>query len=644
MALATESLEIQTTVMVHPLDPLGAAEMEQAVSIVKASDKFGPKMRFASVGLKEPAKAAVLNFKPGHPLEREAFIILLDNKNGGVYEVVVSLNKKEVTEFKQIPGVQPSIIGDEFFECEDTVKNHPEVWAALQKRGITNIDLVTVDPWSAGNYGDEVEQNRRIARTLIWTRAEAGDNNYAHPIDGLIVIVDLNKMEVVRVEDHEVIPVPQENSNYASKYISEFRQDLKKLDIVQPDGVSFEVDGWQVKWQKWNFRLGFTHREGLVLYQIGYEDKGRARPILYRASLTEMTVPYGDTSITQYRKNAFDVGEYGVGVLANSLELGCDCLGEIHYFDANVCLASGEVMTIKNAICMHEEDFGLLWKHIDFRTQETEVRRSRRLVVSFIATVGNYEYGFYWYFYQDGSIEYEIKLTGVLSTAGIQPDKTTKYGTLLAPGLYAPNHQHFFCVRLDMSVDGPHNLVVEANTLADPIGPDNPYGNAFYGQYTPLKTEQEAQRIIDPLAGRYWLITNPNSHNKIGQPVAYKLMPGGNILPFAQPGSSISQRGAYMWKHLWVTPYNQDEKYPAGNYPNQHAGGDGLPQWTAANRSIDNTDVVVWYVMGSHHLARLEDWPVMPVARIGFSLKPNGFFDQNPALDVPLSEGDHCHP
>jgi primary-amine oxidase len=284
MVLAAESVETQTTTTMHPLDPLLPAEMEQAVSLVKASDKFGLKMRFASVGLKEPAKAAVLSFKPGDALEREAFIILLDNESGGTYEVVVSLNKGEITQFEHIPGVQPSIIADEFFECEDTVKNHPEVQEALKKRGITNIDLVTVDPWSAGNYGDEVEQSRRISRTLIWTRAEEGDNNYAHPIDGLIVVVDLNKMEVVRVEDHEVIPVPQENGNYASKYISTFRSDLKKLDIVQPEGVSFTVEGWQVKWQKWSFRIGFTHREGLVLYQLGYEDKGRVRPILYRAS------------------------------------------------------------------------------------------------------------------------------------------------------------------------------------------------------------------------------------------------------------------------------------------------------------------------------------------------------------------------
>ena len=151
------------------------------------------------------------------------------------------------------------------------------------------------------------------------------------------------------------------------------------------------VRGHEVKWQKWSFRVGFTQREGLVLHTIGYEDGGRVRPIIYRASLAEMTVPYGDPSVTQYRKNAFDVGEYGLGMMVNSLELGCDCLGEIYYFDVALCSNSGEVLKLPNVICMHEEDFGILWKHMDFRTGTAEVRRSRRLVVSFIATIGNYE-------------------------------------------------------------------------------------------------------------------------------------------------------------------------------------------------------------------------------------------------------------
>jgi primary-amine oxidase len=398
-----------------------------------------------------------------------------------------------------------------------------------------------------------------------------------------------------------------------------------------------------VQWQKWRFRIGFTPREGLVLYTIGYEDQGRVRPIIYRASLVDMVVPYGDPHPNHGRKNAFDVGEYGIGVLANSLELGCDCLGEIQYFDAQLTDSRGQVVRLKNAVCLHEEDHGILWKHIDWRTNETEVRRSRRLVVSFIATVGNYEYGFYWYFYQDGTLEFQIKLTGILNTGALPAGDTRKYGTLVAPQLYAPNHQHFFNVRLDMMVDGLENSVYEVHTAAEPLGPDNPLGNAFSEQATLLRRETDAQQLVDPLRGRYWRIVNPSVMNSLGQPVAYKLVPGDNIMAFAHEAASVSRRAAFITRHLWVTPYSPSERYAAGDYPNQHPGGAGLPEWTRAERSIENTDIVVWYTIGQHHIPRPEEWPVMPVSYIGFSLKPSGFFDRNPALDVPPARQAHCH-
>lgn len=420
---------------------------------------------------------------------------------------------------------------------------------------------------------------------------------------------------------------------------------MKPLEIIQPEGSSFKVDGHHVYWQKWHFRIGFNPREGLVLHTIGYEDQGKIRPLIYRASLAEMVVPYAEKRGNHYRKNAFDVGEYGIGMLANSLKLGCDCLGEIHYFDAFVHTSRGEVMEIENAICMHEEDYGILWKHWDWRTGHTEVRRSRRLVVSFIASVGNYEYGFFWYFYQDGTLQYEVKLTGILNTSAVLPGEIPQHGTLLAPQLEAQVHQHFFNVRLDMNVDGQNNSVYEVNTEAVPMGADNPHGNAFFAKSTLLATEQEAQRLIDPFIGRYWKIANPSVHNSIGQPVAYKLMPGENVLPFAHPDSTLMKRAGFITKHLWVTPYHPEENYPAGNYPNQNPGGEGLPTWTQANRSIDNTDVVVWYTFGAHHVPRPEDWPVMPVAYCGFMLKPVGFFEANPAIDVPPSapKNGSCH-
>jgi primary-amine oxidase len=340
------------------------------------------------------------------------------------------------------------------------------------------------------------------------------------------------------------------------------------------------------------------------------------------------------------RKNAFDAGEYGVGMCTNSLELGCDCLGEIRYFDGVLALPNGEPYTIKNAICLHEEDFGILWKHVD-REAGTEVRRSRRLVLSSIATVGNYEYGFFWYFYQDGAIEYEVKLTGILSVGGIAPGETSKYGTVVAPGVYAPIHQHFFNIRLDFSLDDGGNSVYEVNTEAEPLSDSNPFGNAFFAKATLLDRESKAKRRVNQETARYWRVVNPNSLNKMGQPVSYKLMPMENCLPMNHPESSLVKRAGFTTNHLWVTQYDRKQMHAAGQYPNQHAGGAGLPEWTVADRPLENTDVVVWYTLGHNHIPRPEDWPVMPTYYAGFKLLPVGFFDANPALDVPPSKAAH---
>ena len=629
----------------HPLDPLTAAEITEAASILKAQRQLGDRVRFETIVLQEPDKAAVGNFRPGDAIARNALLVILDNAAAATYEAVVSLNERRVTSWQHVPGVQPRIMFEEFAECEAVVKANPEFQAALRLRGITDFDLVMVDPWSAGNYGFADEEGRRLVLTRNFLRSGPNDNGYARPIEGVSALVDLNTMEVVRVDDYGLVPLPPNPGNYAAEFVGEFRQDLKPLEITQPEGASFQVDGQSVSWQKWRLRIGFTPREGLVLYTVGYADQGRIRPILYRAALSDMVVPYGDPSKDHYRKNAFDAGEYGIGSLTNSLTLGCDCLGEIYYFDAVLNDGRGGPFTIPNAVCMHEEDYGILWKHVDWRTGQTEVRRSRRLVISSIATVGNYEYGFFWYFYQDGTIQLELKLTGIVNTAAVPPGETPKYGTLVAPQLNAHIHQHFFNFRLDLSVDGEGNSAYEVNTVAEPPGPDNPHGNAFYAVATPLRTEEEAQRVIDPLQGRYWLVANPSVENALGRPVGYKLMPGENVLPFAQPGASILRRAGFMTKHLWVTPYHRDELTATGPYPNQHPGGAGLPEYTKNNRNLENTDLVLWYTLGYHHVPRPEDWPISPVAYCGFSLKPVGFFDTNPVLDVapsPHANGA-CH-
>ncbi|HYT91739.1 MAG TPA: primary-amine oxidase [Gemmataceae bacterium] len=622
----------------HPLDPLSAAEMAEAVAILKKARKLGASYRFVSCTLEEPAKSVVFRHQPGKDAPRRAFLVLLDNASSLGHEAVVDLAARSVVRFEPLAkGIQPGIMLDEFGECEEMVKKSPLFKAALKKRGLSDTSLVMVEPWSAGNYGTEPaeEKGRRLMRALCFVRSEPKDNGFARPIDSLVVIVDLNQMKVVRIEDYGVTPLPPEAGNWGREYIGKTRPGLKELQIVQPDGPSYKVDGQEVRWQNWRFRVGFTPREGLVLHHIRYDDAGKERAVLYRASLTEMVVPYAEPGDAHYRKNAFDIGEYGIGTLANTLSLGCDCLGATRYFDTHYLDSRGKVVTLKNAVCLHEEDAGILWKHTDWRTNQTEVRRSRRLSVSFIATVGNYDYGFYWHFYQDGSLQCEVKLTGIMNTTAARAGEKSPFAVEVAPRLNAPLHQHIFAARLDMDVDGDKNSVYEVNTVRVPRGPDNPHGNAFQAVPTLLETEKAAQRLTSAATARFWRIVNPGVKNKLGVPVGYRLVPGENSPPFVQPDAAVMKRAGFANHHLWVTPYRAEERYPAGDYPNQHPGGEGLPRWTAANRKVANTDIVVWYVFSHMHVPRPEDWPVMPVSSIGFFLRPDGFFTRNPALDVP---------
>jgi primary-amine oxidase len=636
----------------HPLEPLSAAEIAVAVQILKTHPIFTPATRIVSVMLREPDKTKVFLWPEKPPDDRHALAVLVDNGVNAAYTVTLELTKSTVIHVERAPaGSQPTLSMDEQIECEQAVLASPEFHAKLKEHyGVTDPSLVMVDIWSAGNYGSEEDRTHRLARPLCFLRSDPKENGYARPLEGLRPVVDLNTMRVLRVEDYGCWPLPPQPGNYAADRVFPQRPAAKPLVITQPEGPGFRLTGKQLNWENWEFVIGFNGREGLTIHHVRYHDHGRARSILYRGSLTEMVVPYGDPRPTQARKNAFDVGEYGMGYCTNSLTLGCDCVGQIAYLDADLCTSRGDALKIPNAICIHEEDYGILWKHTDRRLPHApEVRRSRRLVVSSIATVENYEYGFFWYFYQDGNIQFEIKLTGILSLGAVRQDEKPMHGTLIAPLLYAPNHQHFFNVRLDFDIDGQPNTVEQIDVVADPVDENNTFENAFHVLATPLKTEKQGLANLNFETARVWKIVNSQVKNAMGAPVGYKFIPGDNSVPFASSNAWWRKRAGFVEHHVWVTPFCENERFAAGDYPNQSSPGAGLIKWVEADRKIEDTDIVFWYTFGHTHIPRPEDYPVMPVTYIGFLLKPSGFFDANPANDVRPSKPelrkercDHC--
>jgi primary-amine oxidase len=315
-------------------------------------------------------------------------------------------------------------------------------------------------------------------------------------------------------------------------------------------------------------------------------------------------------------------------------------VGEVAYLDAVLHDSRGEPYAIPNVICVHEEDDAVLWKHVD-PVAGAEVRRSRRLVVSFHATVANYEYLVYWRFYQDGNVECEVRASGIMVTSHFPAGRRPPYGTLVDERTYAPTHQHFIVARLDLDVAGERNTVYATESEPVPTGPGNPYGLALTQRETPLRTEREGRQDYEWRTQRAWKVVNEGVTNGLGTPVAYKLVPGGAIPAMLDPGSPVLERARVIGHTLWVTPYHPEERWPCGEFPVQSGEDTGLPVWTAQDRPIADADVVLWYVFGIHHVARPEEWPVMAVDRVSFWLKPAGFFDRNPALDVPpTSDGD----
>jgi primary-amine oxidase len=350
-----------------------------------------------------------------------------------------------------------------------------------------------------------------------------------------------------------------------------------------------------------------------------------------------MNIPYADPRHPYHKKSAFDLGDVGAGIMANNLQLGCDCLGSIFYLSAKLSDDKGGVLDMPNVVCIHEQDAGIGWKHTNYRSGRAAVVRSRELVLQSIITVANYEYILAFQFTQAGEVNYEIRATGILSTQPIDEGVEVPFGTVVHPGVLAVHHQHIFSLRVDPMLDGYDNRLVYDEAF--PMGRSdwNPHGTGYYVKETVVEKSGGYDIAYDN--NQTFKIQNSSVRNPVnGKPVAYKIQapPFQKIL--SDKDSFNYKRAEFSDHNIYVVKHRDDELYAGGMYTNQSRGGTGVRSWAERNEDVKDTDLVLFIQAGINHIPRLEDFPVMPCEILKIHMKPVNFFDKNPALDVPPSE------
>ncbi|GAP85724.2 putative primary-amine oxidase [Rosellinia necatrix] len=635
--------------MPHPLDPLTVDEVQTASNTLQQKLRYSiGGIKFKVIDLAEPPKAVTLQYLHGNgnAPDRKARVYYHLKKTQNLLIAIVNITTKQVEKCYDAPASQGPVDWEEYELVTKACNNHPEVQAEISKLKLPTNARIINDPWAYGT--DSASERRRLFQCYMYIALNDDDqaNHYSLPLP-LAPIFDAHTLELVELQrlpmgtDNELDPEtrpwdPAEPVEYSADIMggNAFRKDLKPLRIVQPEGPSFRISGRRVDWQKWSFTLGWTLREGPVLHDVRYE----SRPLFYRISMSEMTVPYGDPRTPYHRKQAFDLGDSGFGLTSNSLKLGCDCLGHIAYFNGVRVTGQGQPVVMPNVICMHEIDDGIGWKHTNFRNHKSSVVRNRQLVIQCTATVANYEYILAFVLDQAANIHIEVRATGIVSTMPIRKGLQVPWGTIVAPGVLAVNHQHIFCARVDPILDGDRkNTIVydECHSVVDE--PDlDPHGCAFKVSTTPI--EKPGGYELDITKNRTFKIVNEGRTNSVsGKPHSYKLHPVPSQMLMMSPKTFNYRRGIFSSKPIWVTKYNDDELWASGEFTNQSREDTGLAIWANRKESVKSEDVVLWHSFGVTHITRPEDFPVMPMEKFVMSLKPANFFELNPSNDVPRS-------
>ncbi len=650
--LALASLSQTASAQVnHPMDPLSWQEYWTVLEVLNAEGHVNDETRFSQVLLQEPTKDIGWGWQHGDAIPRAAFAVV--KQGASTFEAVVDVKNSRLVAWTEVRGVQPNWLNEEFFSMTSVVKEHPEFVEALERRGYTDltfIECVTLPP----AYFDKPEwRNRRVGQVNC-EDSRGIRNTWTRQIEGLTAIVDMNAREVLEVVDEGVVPVPTGNADFDDASVGPLRKHAAPIRVEQPLGPGFKLAGHEVAWDRWSFHVRPNQRTGAVISLVRYHDGDRVRPILYQGSLSEIFVPYMDPATPWYARTFLDAGEYSAGGLAKPMEPGIDCPENARYLDFVVAGDNGRPSTVERTVCIFERYAGdAAWRH---RDESAKGRPKRDLVVRFAAVLGNYDYYFDWTFQQDGTIRVGVGSTGITEVkmvtdrvamaAGTNGDHGTNggyseaeradaFGRFVQENVVAVNHDHYFNFRLDLDVDGPTNRFQRDRLVQRRLPADHVRRSIWVVESETARSESHAKLNVDLKRPAMWRVVNPTATNHVGYPVSYQLLTSGAIETLLSADDYPRRRAGFIDHHLWVTPYSTAERYAAGKYPTLSAPGQGLPEWTNADRGIADTDIVLWHTIGMHHVVRAEDWPVMPVMWKTFELRPFDFFDGNPALDLP---------
>ncbi|RZL87255.1 MAG: primary-amine oxidase [Variovorax sp.] len=632
--------------MPSPLNPLTADEISATVDIIKAAGRYRPGYRFTEITLKAPPKDQVWRFAlAGEAVQapRQAAFVILDGKK--LVEGTADLRTRSLTGWREVEGAHGMVLIDDFATVQAAIEASPAYAQALAKRGINDVKKVVATPLTVGYFDgkDALRQEDRLLKVVSYL--DVGDDNYwAHPIENLVAVVDLEQKKVVKIEDDGVVPVPLKPTPTDGRDRAP-TPPPKPLEISEPEGKNYTIAGNTLHWRNWDFHMRLDSRVGLVLSTVTYNDKGTKRKVMYEGSLGGMIVPYGDPDVGWYFKAYLDSGEYGMGTLTSPVQPGKDAPQNAVLLDATLADYTGKPVKVPNAIAVFERYAGPEFKHQEMGKPNLSTER-RELVVRWISTVGNYDYMFDWVFAENGTIGINAGATGIEAVKGVKSrtmqDPTaaedTRYGTLLDHNIVGTTHQHIYNFRLDLDIDGERNAFTEIDPVVAPNTRGGPRTSTMQTMQRTVATEKQAAQKFDP--GTIRLLSNPARGNKVGNPVSYQLIPyAGGTHPIAKGANFakdewINHRLSFMDRQLWVTRYDPEERFPEGKYPNRSNKDTGLGQFVADDQNIANTDVVVWMTTGTTHVARAEEWPIMPTEWVHALLKPWNYFDETPTLGL----------